>query len=105
MVKVKGIEGVIIEAESYGELLKAIDSESRNYEGFKPSMTIIDEHRAIIYHREIVDELEESKPWDGRFCCECGNYDWGRGCPHKQGHITLKMNACKHFTIEIGGNE
>ena len=105
MVKVRGIEGVLIKADSYSELLKAINNEVSNYEGYEPSMTIIDEHRAIVYHSEIVDELAEPNPWDGRYCCECGNYKWGRGCCFKEGHITLKMEACHNFTIEIGGDE
>ena len=104
MVKVRGIEGVLITADSYSELLKAINNEISNYEGYDPSMSIVDEHRAIIYHGEIVDELSEN-PFSGRVCAECGNYDWGRGCPYKEGHITLKMDACHHFTIEIGGDQ
>ena len=99
MVKVRNIEGVLITAESYGELLKAVKNEANNYEGFQPKITIVDGNRAILYHDEIVDEL--APPWAERFCAECGNYDWGRGCPFRSGHITLKMNACEHFTIEI----
>lgn len=102
MVKVRGIEGVLITADSYSELLKAINNEISNYEGFEPSMTIVDEHRAIIYHREIVDELAE-EAWSGRKCCECTEYDWGRGCPYRDGHVTLMMPACSHFTVEYKG--
>ena len=105
MVKVKSIEGVLITAGSYAELLKAISNEVDNYEGFEPNMTILDEKRAIIYHSEIVDELAEPNPWDHRYCCECGYYDWVGKCPHREGHITLKMDACHHFTVVIGGDD
>lgn len=104
MVKVKSIEGVLITADGYAELLKAISNEVDNYEGFKPAMTIIDETRAIVYHNEIVEETT-CEEWSDRYCCECGNYDWGRGCPYREGRITLKMNACHHFTIEVNGGE
>ena len=103
MVRVRGIEGVLITAESYAELLKAINNEVMNYEGFQPSMTIVDEKRAIVYHGEIPEEKPE--PWSDRYCCECGEYEWGRGCPYREGHVTLKMNACHHFTIELKGEE
>ena len=102
MVKIKGIEGVLITADNYKELLKAVNNEIDNYDGFQPSMTIVDEHRAIIYHSEIPEDapLEE---WETRKCCECGNYDWGRGCPFREGRVTLMMDACHHFTIEVKG--
>lgn len=106
MVRVRGIEGVLITADSYKELLKAISNEVDNYEGFNPGMTIIDEHRAIIYHNEIAEEIPfDDHPGVGRVCAECGNYDWGKGCPYREGHITLKMDACHHFTVEIAGGE
>lgn len=36
-----------------------------------------------------------------RYCCECDNYDWGRGCPYREGHIRLKDPACSMFNIII----
>lgn len=104
MVRVRGIEGVLITAESYAELLKAIKNEVANYEGFQPSMTIVDEKKAIVYHNEIPNEIPE-EPWASRYCCECGEYDWGRGCPFKEGRVTLMMNACHHFTVELKGDD
>lgn len=101
MVKVKGIEGVLIKADTFTELLKAVKNESDNYEGFNPGVAFIDENRAIIYHKEITEEVPFDEPWRDRWCCECGHYRWGRGCPYKEGHITLQMNACHHFTIEL----
>lgn len=104
MVRVRGIEGVLITADSYAELLKAIKNEIANYEGFQPSMTIVDEKRAIVYHNDIPNDIPE-EPWSGRYCCECGEYDWGRGCPFREGRVTLKMNACHHFTVEMKGED
>ena len=104
MVTVRGIEGVLITAESYAVLLKAIKNEVANYDGFQPSMTIVDEKRAIVYHREIPDEVPE-EPWANRFCCECTEYDMRGGCPFKEGRVALMMNACHHFTIELKGDD
>lgn len=101
MVRIKSIEGVLITADDYASLIKAIGNEVDNYEGFQPKIAIADEHNAIIYHDEIKDENTE--PWADRYCCECGHYEWGKGCPYKDGRITLKMDACHNFTVEIGG--
>ena len=102
MVKVRGIEGVLITADNYKELLKAINNEIDNYEGYQPSMTIVDEHRAIIYHREIPEEVPFAD-WETRKCCECGNYDWGKGCKYREGRVTIMMDACHHFSVELEG--
>lgn len=104
MVKVRGIEGVLITADNYKELLKAISDEIDNYDGFQPSMTIIDESRAIIYHSEIVDEEREKEPWEDRHCCACTEYKWGEGCPYREGRVTVMMPACSHFTMEYRGD-
>ena len=102
MVRIKGVEGSLITADDYASLIKAIGNEVDNYEGFNPQIAIVDDHTAVIYHDEITEEIPD-EPWADRYCCECGHYEWGRGCPYKEGHITLKMNACHNFTIEIGG--
>lgn len=99
MVKVKGIEGVLITADSYIELLKAVKNESDNYEGFTPKAKFLTESQAIVYHDEIIDELSE--PWEGRKCCECAEHEWNNGCAYRAGRVTLMMDACEHFTIEI----
>lgn len=104
-VKVRSIEGVIITADSYNELLKAVKNELANYEGFEPNADFLTNRKAIIYHDEIEEFEEEPKPWKDRYCCECGHYDWGRGCPYREGHITLKMNSCHNFTVEIEGGD
>lgn len=36
-----------------------------------------------------------------RHCCECENYDWGRGCPYRRGHIRIMDPACSMFNIII----
>lgn len=38
-----------------------------------------------------------------RFCCECENYDWGRGCPYRSGHVKLMDPCCRMFNINIYG--
>ena len=103
MVRVRGIEAILITADSYSELLKAVGSEMKNYEGFEPSMTMVDDKRAIVYHADIVEEPLEA--WQTRKCCECGIYEWGNGCPYREGHVTLMMNACHHFTVEMKGDD
>ena len=40
---------------------------------------------------------------DGRHCCECDNYRWGRGCPYRDGHIRMMDQACKMFNIILEG--
>ena len=102
MVRIKGIEGSLITADDYASLIKAIGNEVDNYEGFNPQIAIVDDHNAIIYHEEI-PEGNADDPWTDRYCCECGHYEWGRGCPYKEGRITLMMDACHNFTVEIGG--
>lgn len=101
MVKVTGIEGVLITADRYSELTKAVQNESENYEGFEPKIRFLSEREAIVFHDAIMEEEAEKEPWHDRYCCECGHYEWGRGCPYKEGRITLKMDACHHFTVEI----
>ena len=103
MVRIKGIEGSLITADDYASLIKAISNEVDNYEGFNPQIAIVDDHNAIIYHEEI-PEGNADDPWTDRYCCECGHSEWGRGCPYKDGRITLKMDACHNFTIELGGD-
>lgn len=106
MVRIKSIEGVLITADDYASLIKAIGNELDNYEGFQPKFAIVDEHNAVIYHDEITEEIPVvEEPWMGRHCCECGEYDWGRGCPYREGHVTLLMDACHHFTVEIREDE
>lgn len=38
-----------------------------------------------------------------RYCCECDNYDWGKGCPYRDGHIRIMDEACPMFNIVIEG--
>lgn len=40
---------------------------------------------------------------EDRRCCECDNYDWGKGCPYRDGHIRQMDSACKMFNIIIEG--
>lgn len=105
MVKVIGIEGVLIRADGYTELLKAVKNESDNYEGFEPKAKFLSESEAIVYHDALMEEHEHDEPWRQRSCCECGEYDWGRGCPYRAGRVTLMMDACHHFTVEIKEGE
>lgn len=56
---------------------------------------------AIIMYDVEVDEIEEENPYDGRYCCECARYDWGKGCPYRTGVVRLKDQACKKFTITV----
>lgn len=35
----------------------------------------------------------------GRFCAECENLNWGRGCPFADGHVDHKNHACSMFNI------
>ena len=102
MVRIKGIEGSLITADDYASLIKAIGNEVDNYEGFNPKIAFVDDRSAVIFHDEIQEEIHD-EPWSDRKCCECGHYVWGRGCPYKDGHITLMMDACHNFTIELGG--
>ena len=103
MVRVRSIEGVLITADSFNELVKSVENELKVHEGYNPSSSFVDDKNAIVYFGEIPDEPEE--PWSDRFCCECAEYDWGRGCPFREGRVTIMMNACHHFTVETRGDE
>lgn len=103
MVKVKSIEGRLITAENYTELLKAVKDELEECKEFSPKTEFLTHTSAIIYFDEIVEE--EPDPWADRHCCECDAYDWGRGCPFRKGHVTLMMPACSHFTLDYDGGE
>lgn len=98
MVTVRGVEARLINAENRVELIKAVGNELKNFDGFSPDYVLISDTEAIIYHDEIEEEQHE---WDGRYCCECDHYDWGKGCPFRKGHVTLKMDACSHFNIYL----
>ena len=101
MVKVRSIDGQLIVAESYTELLKAVKDEMDKLKGFDPKAEFLSHTSAIVYIDEIPQEPEEA--WSDRYCCECDNYEWGRGCPYREGHVTVTMPACSHFTIEYAG--
>lgn len=38
---------------------------------------------------------------DDRHCCECENYDWGKGCPYREGRVRIMDEACDMFNIII----
>lgn len=39
----------------------------------------------------------------GRFCCECDNFNWGKGCPFKdEQHIRRMDSACGLFNVYFG---
>lgn len=97
MVTVKGIEASMITADTHAELLIALGKEMKDKDGFSPEYVLIGETQAIIYHNEI----KEAHAGTGRYCCECSNYDWGRGCKLKAGRIELKMDACENFNIYV----
>lgn len=64
--------------------------------------TVVDHHiisatKAHIFY-EFTDAEEEDKE-EIRYCCECENYDWGRGCPYREGHIKLMDHSCEYFNI------
>ena len=46
-------------------------------------------------------DIVVQKP-QGRKCCECENYDWGRGCPYRHGHVQVMDDACSMFNVTIG---
>lgn len=99
MVTIRTIDAQLIVAESYTELLKAVKEELEEQKEFDPQAEFLTHTSAIIYHNEIPPQ-EPKEAWSDRKCCECGIYDWGRGCPYREGHVTLMMPACKHFTVE-----
>ena len=39
----------------------------------------------------------------GHKCCDCDNYDWGRGCPYRDGPIRPLDASCKMFNLIIEG--
>ena len=102
MVKVKSVDAYLITADTYTELVKAVGNELKNKDGFNPKAEFLDHKSAIIYHAEVETP---QYPWSDRRCCECGNYDWGKGCPYRDERVTLMMPACSRFTIEYEGGD
>ena len=102
MVTVRSIDGKLITSENYTELLKAVKDELAILDGFSPKVEFLTHTSAIIYINEIPAEEPEPEPWRERKCCECDNYEWGSGCPYRNGHVTIMMPACEHFYIEYG---
>lgn len=47
-------------------------------------------------------DLKLSNKTDRR-CCECDNYDWGKGCPYRDGVVRLMDDACCMFNVIIEG--
>lgn len=39
----------------------------------------------------------------GRRCAECDNYDYGRSCPFRDGHVKPMDEACNMFNLVIEG--
>ena len=103
MITVRTVEAKLITADNYTQLLKAVKDEMDALEGFDPKAEFLNHKQAIVYNDEIPEE--PSEPWRGRYCCECVIYEWGRGCPHREGRVSLKMPACSKFTIEYEGVE
>ena len=103
MVTVRSIEGRFITTESYTELIKAVKDELDDLKGFQPQAEFLTHTSAIIYFGEIKEEPKEE--WSDRYCCECAAYDWGRGCPFREGHVTVMMPACSKFTLDYDGGE
>ena len=103
MVTVRSIEGRFITTESYTELLKAVKDELDELKGFRPKAEFLTHTSAIIYFSEITEEPEQA--WSDRHCCECAAYDWGKGCPFREGHVSIMMPACSNFTLEYDGGE
>lgn len=100
MIKVKGIEGEIITTESYHELLKAVKDEMDRLDAFSPAFRVLGDNSAVVFYDEIPEEETKEEVWRNRYCCECGWFWCRHGCPHKEGHVKVKMPACKTFTIE-----
>ena len=103
MITVRTVEAKLITADNYTQLLKAVRDEMTASEGFDPKAEFLNHKQAIVYNNEIPEEPIE--PWRERFCCECGIYNWGRGCKHRKGRVALMMPACAKFTIEYEGVE
>lgn len=36
-----------------------------------------------------------------RFCCECTNYSWGKGCPYREGIVRNMDKSCQMFNVNI----
>ena len=50
--------------------------------------------------KSILIELRIDMPV-GRICAECDNYDWGHGCPYRDGHVQIKDQACPMFNVNL----
>lgn len=39
--------------------------------------------------------------YENRYCAECDNLEWGRGCPYRSGHVKPMDHACPMFNVMI----
>ena len=63
---------------------------------------------AVDYDIELDEEMADSVlirikvgRHSDRWCCECGNYRWGRGCPYRDGMVRQMDKACPMFGVVI----
>ena len=73
---------------------QAEDSFSADYE------IDVEDHDEIEETRTIRIELTIGVP-KKRYCCECENYAWGKGCPFC-GHVKGMAPACELFNVYFG---
>jgi len=39
------------------------------------------------------------------YCCDCDNYDWGKGCPYRKGRIMPTDPCCDMLNVTISSQE
>ena len=39
------------------------------------------------------------------YCCDCDNYDWGKGCPYRKGRIMPMDPCCDMLNVTISSQE
>ena len=39
--------------------------------------------------------------YEDRYCAECDNLEWSRGCPYRSGHVKPMDRACPMFNVTI----
>lgn len=54
----------------------------------------------IFYEFQDEEEPEEEKPVI--YCADCDNYDWGKGCPYREGRVDRLDLACEMFNVKVG---
>lgn len=90
----------LIHGETPEEFVEAYNAFCATVQSFEGRETIDNTTCYVFYEEET-----EPEPEQPRRCCECNNYDWGKGCEFCDGVIRPMREACEWFNAEVPNEE